>query len=198
MRFKRCCNIDPTKIRFELYDVRRKNAYQLCFRHVYDVLNISERVRDRSGLFAILWDNSRDFTGVLADSGNIPIVFDPVVVLPRLATMNHELVFALRFQYRINDEDEAQIQVDPEPVTQSSPNTTRGVALPVDHDARSDERVDLKRVGCVSLVLAVGLLLMLIVCTSSNGYDCAREGNKIYGVESGTADVLEFMRRCDY
>ena len=198
MRVKRCCRIEESKVRLKLYDVRQKSAYQLCFRHVYDVFEISDRVTEQNGVYSIIWDRTRDLIGVEEDSGNIPMVIEPAVALPRLMALKHDIVFSIQFQYHVNSADIMQFRLNPDKITRRRPNATHGVTLPADYNASENERVSWKRVGCAGVILLVGLLLMFIVCTAGSGYDCVREGNKIYGVESNTADVLEFMRRCEY
>ena len=55
-----------------------------------------------------------------------------------------------------------------------------------------------KRWGCISAVVVVALLLLLLVCTPNDGYDCERQGDRLFGTDAGVNDVLEFMERCEY
>ena len=55
-----------------------------------------------------------------------------------------------------------------------------------------------KRCGCFSAIVVTALLLLLLVCTPSDGYECEREGDRLFGVDAGVDDVLKFMERCEY
>ena len=54
-----------------------------------------------------------------------------------------------------------------------------------------------KRWGCITAIVIIALLLLMIVCSTNSGYNCAVEGNRLFTWDaSGVQDVLEYNQRC--
>ena len=55
-----------------------------------------------------------------------------------------------------------------------------------------------QRCGCITAFVVVALILMLLFCNPGGGYDCEREGDKLFSWDAGGVDdVLEYMERCE-